>query len=256
MGSFFLGLPGLIGLGAFVIAVATGLGVPRAHTANIIGFADNATSCGGATLCATNGTATTGGTLGYNGSNPFSLSTITSWFQIDSCSGSNSNCSAVGGVSLLAGQPAQTMNSGDFLVVNNTGAVLTSFSLTLNDSFTNTTSGASGSPPTENFQIHGGAANYFTNLTLTGPDCVAACATVSANFTAGTITYNWSAGTDAGIPVGATFDLNFASWNNDVSAVTAVPEPSTWAMMLLGIAGLGFVASRRRRKSSTAVAIA
>jgi hypothetical protein len=28
---------------------------------------------------------------------------------------------------------------------------------------------------------------------------------------------------------------------------TSAPEPSTWAMMLLGFAGLGFVAMRRRR---------
>jgi PEP-CTERM motif len=30
----------------------------------------------------------------------------------------------------------------------------------------------------------------------------------------------------------------------------AVPEPSTWAMMLLGFAGLGFVAYRRTKKSA------
>jgi PEP-CTERM motif len=28
----------------------------------------------------------------------------------------------------------------------------------------------------------------------------------------------------------------------------AAPEPSTWAMMILGFAGLGFAASRRRQK--------
>jgi hypothetical protein len=32
------------------------------------------------------------------------------------------------------------------------------------------------------------------------------------------------------------------------SPVTDVPEPSTWAMMLLGFAGLGFMASRRKSK--------
>jgi hypothetical protein len=29
---------------------------------------------------------------------------------------------------------------------------------------------------------------------------------------------------------------------------TAVPEPSTWAMMMLGFAGLGFMAYRRNSK--------
>jgi PEP-CTERM motif len=37
-------------------------------------------------------------------------------------------------------------------------------------------------------------------------------------------------------------------------SVTAVPEPSTWAMLLLGFVGLGYAASRRRSKS-LAVAI-
>jgi hypothetical protein len=31
-------------------------------------------------------------------------------------------------------------------------------------------------------------------------------------------------------------------------AISAVPEPSTWAMMILGFAGLGFMAYRRRNK--------
>lgn len=31
-----------------------------------------------------------------------------------------------------------------------------------------------------------------------------------------------------------------------VSAITAVPEPSTWAMLLVGFAGIGFLAYRRR----------
>ncbi|MBI5264979.1 MAG: PEPxxWA-CTERM sorting domain-containing protein [Bradyrhizobium sp.] len=31
------------------------------------------------------------------------------------------------------------------------------------------------------------------------------------------------------------------------SVVTGVPEPSTWAMMILGFAGLGLVAYRRRK---------
>jgi PEP-CTERM motif len=31
-------------------------------------------------------------------------------------------------------------------------------------------------------------------------------------------------------------------------AVTTVPEPSTWAMLLLGFAGIGFLAYRRNTK--------
>jgi hypothetical protein len=32
----------------------------------------------------------------------------------------------------------------------------------------------------------------------------------------------------------------------DIVAVTAVPEPSTWAMMILGFLGVGFMAWRRK----------
>jgi hypothetical protein len=36
--------------------------------------------------------------------------------------------------------------------------------------------------------------------------------------------------------------------NNSLGDVGAVPEPSTWAMMLVGFAGLGFLGSRQRRR--------
>jgi hypothetical protein len=39
------------------------------------------------------------------------------------------------------------------------------------------------------------------------------------------------------------YDQSFAA-----TAVAAVPEPSTWAMMMLGFAGVGFVAYRRKSK--------
>jgi hypothetical protein len=38
------------------------------------------------------------------------------------------------------------------------------------------------------------------------------------------------------------------------SVASAVPEPSTWAMMLFGFAGLGFMAYRRRSSSSAMLA--
>jgi len=38
-----------------------------------------------------------------------------------------------------------------------------------------------------------------------------------------------------------------------VTDPTSAPEPSTWAMMLLGFAGLGFVAMRKRRTPIAAV---
>jgi hypothetical protein len=38
--------------------------------------------------------------------------------------------------------------------------------------------------------------------------------------------------------------------DNLTANVTAVPEPATWAMMLLGFAGLGFMAYRRKSSSA------
>jgi hypothetical protein len=38
------------------------------------------------------------------------------------------------------------------------------------------------------------------------------------------------------------------------SPASAVPEPSTWAMMLIGFAGLGYAAYRRQRKNAALVA--
>jgi hypothetical protein len=39
----------------------------------------------------------------------------------------------------------------------------------------------------------------------------------------------------------------------DGVSLTAVPEPSTWAMMLAGFGGLGFAAFRRRRRTPVAI---
>jgi hypothetical protein len=41
-----------------------------------------------------------------------------------------------------------------------------------------------------------------------------------------------------------------------INLANAVPEPSTWAMMLLGFAVLGFLAHRRRRQTKLAWAAA
>jgi light-regulated signal transduction histidine kinase (bacteriophytochrome) len=40
------------------------------------------------------------------------------------------------------------------------------------------------------------------------------------------------------------------------ASVSAVPEPSTWAMMILGFAGLGFMAYRREKNSRANGALA
>jgi PEP-CTERM motif len=58
--------------------------------------------------------------------------------------------------------------------------------------------------------------------------------------TPGTYTWTWGSGTDA---------------DSFVVQVAAVPEPSTWAMVILGFFGLGFMAYRRKQ-NGTALSVA
>jgi hypothetical protein len=48
--------------------------------------------------------------------------------------------------------------------------------------------------------------------------------------------------TDGGNPSAFAFDVQ--------TVTAAVPEPSTWAMMILGFAGVGFMAYRRRNQGA------
>jgi hypothetical protein len=44
----------------------------------------------------------------------------------------------------------------------------------------------------------------------------------------------------------------FAYVGNVTYSIEAVPEPSTWAMMILGFAGVGYMAYRRRKTAERA----
>jgi hypothetical protein len=65
-----------------------------------------------------------------------------------------------------------------------------------------------------------------------------------------------SIGTLNGVPSGGEFVvmLREVAANDKLYIWATVPEPSTWAMMLLGIAGLSLVRSRRWWRSMPAVA--
>jgi hypothetical protein len=61
---------------------------------------------------------------------------------------------------------------------------------------------------------------------------------------------------DLGLIPGSTFTYTFgngADADSVVFEVAAVPEPSTWAMMILGFAGIGFAAYRKRKGAALAV---
>jgi len=66
--------------------------------------------------------------------------------------------------------------------------------------------------------------------------------TVDASIVGGVLEVNWQGQIFA---ANDTVVINFAS---------PVPEPSTWAMMILGFAGVGFMAYRRKSKPALAVA--
>ena len=70
--------------------------------------------------------------------------------------------------------------------------------------------------------------NYVSGSTLTDQDVFTGASISSLGMTPGTYTYTYGAGTDSLV-------------------VNIVPEPSTWAMLGLGVVGAGVAASRRRR---------
>ena len=49
--------------------------------------------------------------------------------------------------------------------------------------------------------------------------------------------------------IGASFSSPGVNLSLTSSVTTAVPEPSTWAMMILGFLGVGFTAYRRRNRA-------
>jgi hypothetical protein len=231
-----------------------------ASAANIITFDNNATGCGGSVLCSTNSGPLPTGTQGYveTGTTPFNLSTITQWFQIDT-----------DGVSHLANQPVEPLGgAGSFLVKNDTGSTLTTFSLTLTDTFRSSTSsvtfcsGSSG-PLCDNFQAgKGAAAPSGASEALSGPDffsctngsamggfpCASTGGQAAANFEPDMVTFTWSG---LNIASGATFDITFASWNNSAFAVPA-PLIGRGLPVLLAFGGILFgvrLLERRKKRS-------
>jgi PEP-CTERM motif len=68
----------------------------------------------------------------------------------------------------------------------------------------------------------------------------------------------WSGAVNVGDTIDVTYNFT-ANWDTDPMSLqyrgailTAVPEPSTWAMLLIGFAGIGFMARRHGRLLITA----
>ncbi|HEX3430218.1 MAG TPA: YncE family protein [Rhizomicrobium sp.] len=216
---------------AAAIGAAISLGALQANAANTITFGSNNNSCGGAVMCSTDGTH---GYTNDGTGKAFNLSTISQWFQID-----------VNGTSALSGQPAEPdKGAGGFLVVNDTGSAVSSFSLTVTDDFTvggpsvHKCSGAQAGNICDNFTAHGGIGSYKFNTELSGTDwdrctqgttngqtCTGGPGGVAADFAPNSVTYSWTGQNGSTIPAGSYFVISFSGWNNDGWAFQAPPPP-------------------------------
>lgn len=65
--------------------------------------------------------------------------------------------------------------------------------------------------------------------------------------------FSLSVSSQGGSPTATNFTF---TGNASADAVAAVPEPATWAMMLVGFGGIGFAMRRRKSKVTTNVAFA
>jgi hypothetical protein len=201
--------------------------------ANIITFGDGANSCGGAVICSSNGTT---GYLNNGTGGAFDLSTINSWFQIDT-----------DGMNHLSTQTTAEPDggAGGFLVLNDTGSAVTTFSLTIDSTQMFSTGCSITGENCQNFQADKPNGTYSpTSEALSGPNfnsctngsaasgypCYSTAGQAAANFsTPGTVTYTWN----LDIPKGDYFDISFASWNGSAyTSPTPTPEPAS--MILLG----------------------
>jgi PEP-CTERM motif len=129
------------------------------------------------------------------------------------------------------------VNPGGILeILNNTGNTITNFSLTL--------TGTADSADTG-----GNLTSHFNLSNFTGATTSSALGTGNPLAMPGAPPWTFSF-TGGSIAAGADFELQFGSFNthDNLTIHTGVPEPSTWAMMILGFAGIGFMAYRRKSK--------
>lgn len=124
---------------------------------------------------------------------------------------------------------------GEFAHVNN--GVIGVFLNIRDDNFTVSTDVAT--PPAASWSISLTSA-AFIGLILTETSDNFVNGGVSGALVGDTLTLGW-AGTSAPAFYRADFDLT--------AAVTSVPEPGTLTIVVLGLAGLGFAARRRKRRN-------
>ena len=74
---------------------------------------------------------------------------------------------------------------------------------------------------------------------------------VGLNFGPGSFTFNATAGNYFAVVLGENFSRFKAPYHFEVSSVSPVPEPSTWAMLMLGVGLVAYQGARGRRAGQT-----
>jgi hypothetical protein len=157
-------------------------------------------------------------------------------FAILSASASNAtiyNYTGSGSYLGLGVSPPTITFSGSFTFDTSTGFVTTgSYTTSVPETFA-TSFGDSHSATVNTQDIENASHTLVFDLQFNQNDLLAG---LTVNVLSNSELYALPSLTNAGFPVSGTF------------AVAAVPEPSTWAMMILGFAGIGFMAYRRKSK--------
>jgi hypothetical protein len=91
-------------------------------------------------------------------------------------------------------------------------------------------------------------AGYISGGLLSGSSTFDNTTIASLGFTPGTYVFSWNSSVDSYV-VGPAADDSIT-----IQVGSAVPEPSTWAMMLIGFAGLGFAGYRASLKAASIAA--
>jgi len=102
------------------------------------------------------------------------------------------------------------------------------------------------------------AGNYFVSLTTANPAVLFTALTITPITGSGSITYGGAPTAAITLLPGSlgigSYTLSFSGTTSGgggeagtLSFFTAVPEPGTWALMLLGFGGIGMAMRRRRR---------
>jgi PEP-CTERM motif len=78
--------------------------------------------------------------------------------------------------------------------------------------------------------------DFVQNITLASNSGLTNQSFTFTTSTAGNLTFENAGGDNVGLIL------------DNITVASAIPEPTTWAMMILGFAGVGFMAYRRRDK--------